>query len=211
MFLKSLWKAFKKSHFPRTVCFTRNHQPNSMHVNGKINWTQTQCTNIQATQFLSLTHSQIQKNKDTWGWGQKHTLTWTQTQTGGLPCTSGVTSRGAKPVPPVVRIKLSSFSSHQSTSVSFNAHKHTAYQHKMFSSNFVQCTKVHLRVCVCTIWTVALNLVVQHHISYFRHIVWPDKLNIKFKTAVTSKKYHMQWLQKVFAHASHCGNILLTN
>lgn len=39
--------------------------------------------------------------------------------------TSGVTSRGAKPVPPVVRIKLSSFSSHQSTSVSFNTQTST--------------------------------------------------------------------------------------
>lgn len=33
--------------------------------------------------------------------------------------TSGVTSRGANPVPPVVKIKLSSFSSHQSISVSW--------------------------------------------------------------------------------------------
>ena len=32
--------------------------------------------------------------------------------------TSGVTSRGANPVPPVVNIKLSSFSSHQSIRVS---------------------------------------------------------------------------------------------
>lgn len=33
--------------------------------------------------------------------------------------TSGVTSRGANPVPPVVKIKLSSFSSHQSIRVSW--------------------------------------------------------------------------------------------
>lgn len=33
--------------------------------------------------------------------------------------TSGVTSRGANPVPPVVNIKLSSFSSHQSIRVSW--------------------------------------------------------------------------------------------
>lgn len=39
--------------------------------------------------------------------------------------TSGVTSLGAKPVPPVVRIRLSSSSSHHSSRVSWNTHTHT--------------------------------------------------------------------------------------
>lgn len=132
------------------------------------------CTNIHNAQMyrshnFSHSHSDSE-NKDTWGWGQKHTLTWTQTQTGGLPYTSGVTSRGAKPVPPVVRIKLSSFSSHQSTSVSFNTHTHThtEYQHKTFSSNSVVQKDTFVQ-------HISLKLLVQHHISYFGHIVWPDK------------------------------------
>ncbi len=41
----------------------------------------------------------------------------------GAGRTSGVTSRGAKPVPPVVKIRFSSFSSHQSIRVSWTRPK----------------------------------------------------------------------------------------
>lgn len=53
--------------------------------------------------------------------------------------TSGVTSLGAKPVPPVVRIRLSSSSSHHSNRVSWKTHKRaSAAQFRSGETVFLQ-------------------------------------------------------------------------